>query len=323
MSVLLFGFAAASNLEQDAMEFRFAPREGLVLRRHFERVQQEETVTDREGETTSAASSSTVVLVVVDRFVAVEDSRVMRLERTFQEVHVEAARMIAWPDFLRPQELESQAESPLVGKTVTFDWDPESEQYLATGDVEDGLLSELRLNLGVSALLPKGEVEFGESWRVGPMTYAEVTRAFMQGVPLEWEDLDEESGKYTINFDEAPAVMESDLCGEVTLTYRGCRRGEEDGLLALVELEGEIRIEGQRKHEGLEMERVRVATIEGWFLWDVDHNHLRSVNLESSIKGEGLTENWAAEDDRRGDELRSKWNTEGQTTLTVTFKRVK
>ena len=102
-------------------------------------------------------------MVVLDRFVSSRDGRAIELVRTYEEVEGRAG-----------PEGETEAMDDvdeIVDLPVRFRWDEEAGEYDVTwadGDRsgDDALLEDLHPDMDFTMLLPRGEVEDGETWTV-------------------------------------------------------------------------------------------------------------------------------------------------------------
>jgi len=106
-------------------------------------------------------------VLVTDEFIEVDGGRLIKLARTFDELEAEMVMEVS-SDMGDEEVPEMEYESALVGRTVLFTWDAESEEYSASwGDGEDGdsdLLEGLVADMDFKDLLPDGEVTRGDSW---------------------------------------------------------------------------------------------------------------------------------------------------------------
>lgn len=149
---------------------------------------------------------------------------------------------------------------------------------------------------------------------------------FLEGIPLEWANRDEDVDMEDTERVEPEVEKESD--GEVTLTYRGSR--DQDGVaLAVIGIEAEVEIEQFTSHEQdhghgtsiTESESLQTVVHAGELLWDVEHGHLHRLELESEFEAEGIHES-VFEFGGQEHESVTELETFGGSTLTVTFERV-
>ena len=101
-------------------------------------------------------------LDVLDVFKDVADGRTAELIRTYNAVEGSAEG---------GGDTEEGSYDELVGQSVHFVWNEETEQYDRSAldedaDLEEDLLQSLAAEIDMSALLPDGEVAIGDTWEV-------------------------------------------------------------------------------------------------------------------------------------------------------------
>ena len=101
-------------------------------------------------------------LDVLDVFSDVADGRATELVRTYNAIEGSAEG---------GGETEEGSFDDLVGQTVQFVWDEETEQYDRSvldedADLEEDLVQSLAVEIDMSGLLPENEVAVGDTWEV-------------------------------------------------------------------------------------------------------------------------------------------------------------
>lgn len=283
----------------DEVTLHFAPEEGTVLKRVFVaeadyRLADLETTVDgevieREGELPDYGMRFTEHVAVTDTLAAVADGRPTELVRTFDELRQENV------DRFEGEEVESALASGLEGRSVRFRWDADEERYDVEADddedLDDDAAGWLLEDLDLLLVLPAGEVEPGAEWELDPELYL----AFMwPGGWLDFRAADEESdGEGSEEADDRGRTMSLQtierLEGTGTARFEEVR--EEDGLrLAVIHVELEVTTgsdsvlpatddgELPTPEVAIEVEVERKLT--GTILWDLDHGHAHSAELE-------------------------------------------
>jgi hypothetical protein len=199
--------------------------------------------------------------VHVDRWLACADGRPTRVRRSWQEV--EGDLEMDWGGESRGFALESPFED--VAVEVARDEDGELSWEVVEGsDPGQEALEPLRPELAVDALLPRGEVEQGETW-----------------------DLEPEAIARTLGLDLADVLFQRPDPGDGGGGGRGGRGGRGGGMrgggstlgqLAGAEWSGQATYAGEVDYEG-----TRCALIE------------IELEAESESDGEGMTRSFEAE----------------------------
>jgi hypothetical protein len=293
-----------SGVPAEPVELAYRPEDGTTLRRTFEaRAEYERTelefTLDGEPfeppeEPPDFSLSFLERIVVSDELVSVADGRPTELVRTFEELLQESTYTSG------EEELETTAGSELEGRELRFTWDSEAEEYdieAADGEELDEERTEWLIeDMDLRALLPGQEVEPGDEWELEPELYL----AFMwPGGLLDFrEEGQEESGDAT----SRQTIERLEGTGQARLL----ELREEDGLeLAVIEVELEIttgsadsqEVEGGELELEVEIER----TITGTILWDIEHGHAHSAELEAEASR--LTTRLATGEDEQGNAL--------------------
>jgi hypothetical protein len=270
-----------------ATEIRFDPAEGLVLEKTFTTLSE----TESEGDRSSTSGSFERTLVVVDEYEAVDEQRVTRLVRTYEEISGESENRMTFGD--RENESSGTISSDVEGATVAFTWDEDDEEYRpSSDDLDDEVLPRLLFDLDFTALLPEGEVEEGDSWSLDGETYQVVMDPWGE-LPYDYETSDGQTIPGKAEDDEFAPETDESHDGELVVTFAGTR--EEDGVtVAVLELEGELETERtvafsretERGQFSTHSEIHETRTLSGEALWDLEAGHLSSLELEVEVHGE-------------------------------------
>jgi hypothetical protein len=290
-SAALFLLAAPAR---DTLALVYAPEEGTQLKRVFD-AEAEYRLTDMttsvngepwkgpdEDERPEISNGFTEHIAVTDTLAAVEDGRPTELVRTFDE--------LGQVNIEKVDDEESSVElgSPLQGKSVRFRWDGDESTYVAeaadeSDELDSDLLGALLEDMDLRLVLPKEEVEVGDTWELDPRLYL----GFMW--PSGLLDFQVE-GEEPSAEDRGPSQQTIErLEGSGTARLEEVR--EEDGLrLAVIHVELEITTgsesvlaaesteESESPEVTVEVEIER--TLEGTILWDLEHGHAHSAELE-------------------------------------------
>jgi hypothetical protein len=273
----------------DEVHLSFAPEEGTVLKRVFE-AKAEYHLTDmtisvdgkeleREGAVPEDSSSFTEHIAVSDKLGAIEEGRPVELVRTFDELGQEDSSSDG------EHEVSNTLTSALQGRAVRFRWDGDAGRYQAEtaddSELDDDVATWLAEDMDLRLVLPSKAVEPGDEWELDPKLYL----AFM------WP-----SGLLAFHAEgEEPGSGSDDFSRETIERLQGSGsahlvevREEEGTRVAVIHVELEIKTgsddvmaadeEEQRPEIKVEVEIGR--KLEGTILWDLEHGHVRSAELE-------------------------------------------
>jgi len=270
-------------------ELAWEPAEGTFVHR-FETVSESELAEQTmliDGEERENPQSDSMeltmttveILVFIDEVEEVDDERVTRFERTFEELSQK--RTVESP--MLPETQEGERKSDLESTTVVFEWDADTEEYEREFSVDegldDGLLEGLVEDLTLRDFLPEDEVSEGDSWEVDIETFAQ---ALWPGGSLSFYE--EEQGPDE-SYQELEGLLRGSLEGSAEATFEGLR--EEDGVrVAVITVEVEATTEGEIEVEDPRMgEVIRAVAIErefeGELLWNLELQRLHAFIGES------------------------------------------
>ena len=233
------------------------------------------------------------VVSVTDEYVATADGQIKALLRTYDGMSLEAGPESGAED------VEEFGE--LVGETVSFKWDEESEDYLKSfheSEGEESLLENLEADMDLLPLLPKGEVSEGDTWEVQGDSLASV---FLPGGMPASPDVDDEGAEEMSElFQEELEAQFEEAFGEfgVSCTYTGTREEGEvkvgvidfefegKGAMDLSELIQSV-IDLQAGDMGIEADISATLDMEfegkGTLLWNLEAGHVHHYQMDGEL----------------------------------------
>ena len=280
-----------AGLDTSSEELVFAPEEGTQLTRTFEASADYDpaevsiSMNGEELDLEDAPQGYPVHfeerIVVKDRIEGVEDGRPSAVVRLFVDLSQETKFS------LEEEQVEELSTSDLEGRTVRFAWDDEEEEFVAeVADEEDELdedvLEWLLEDLDLRGILPDEKVEEGDEWEFDPAVYL----AFMwpSGL-LDFHVEEQQEGPGDIDREIGQDTIEG-IEGTGKARFDGVR--EEDGVRVAV-LQVEMSIEtgadltlNTEDGDEVEMEVAIERDLTGEILWDLEHGHFHSAELEGS-----------------------------------------
>lgn len=251
--------------------------------------------------------------IVTDEFIAVDEGRVIKLARTFESL--EAEMLIEVSSDMGDEEMpEMEYESALVGRTVLFTWDAESEEYSASwGDGQDGdseLLGGLVADMDFLNLLPEDDVTRGDSWGFSAQALSGFGmpggNTALQPKDMDMGDMDVEMFEELMgDFEEQLYEAFDDLLdGTLRASHAGAAEDRGEDVLAIsleLETDGsfdfsemiEELIQTIMDAEGLDPSEVDIAITEaaieleleagGELYWDTSANRSAAANLTGDM----------------------------------------
>jgi len=272
-------------------EIKLIAREGLTLTRTFEMVGEQESETTSDRGSFSVSGTIEKELVVIDVVQAVEDDRVLKLERTYDTISNEMVQSME-NDAGGSREITGSGSSDLEGYSVLFEWDEDDEEYIASSeDVDDDLLEDLIYDYDFAVFLPDGDVSEGDEWEIDIEAFQKITKPW-DGLSINMES--EGDGASRMADDGQEPEIDESIDGELTATYMGTR--EEDGVtVAVIEIEGDIEAErsisATNDFDGgsseFESESTEESSIQGEVLWNIAGGHLHSLKIEIETESSG------------------------------------
>jgi hypothetical protein len=277
---------------REPVALAFAPEAGTVLARRFEaraeyhladiQAEVDGEVIPREGELPEDESSFVERIVVTDTLGPVVDGRPAEVVRSFDALSQENGGSDG--------EEGSTLTSPLEGRRVRFTWDDEDGSYRVAADddeeLDEGLAAWLAEDMDLRLVLPEDEVEPGDEWELDARLYL----AFMWPSGL----LD-----FRLSEEEAPEDEERSFSRQTIERLDGAGtarleelRDEDGARVAVIHVEleittgseqvlPEVEVNGRTRPEiSIEIEIER--SLEGTILWDLEHGHALSAELECS-----------------------------------------
>lgn len=271
----------------DEVDLSYAPEAGTRLKRVFV-AEAEYHLADmtasvdgepleRTGELPEESSRFVERIAVTDLVEGVEEGRPTELVRTFDELSQEDAMEAG------EEEVSGSLSSDLEGRAVRFTYDADEERYgVAAADdqeLEEEVAARLLEDMDLRRVLPDAPVEPGAEWELDPELYlAFMWPSGLLGFHAEGED---PSG------DEVSQQTIERLEGSGTARLEEVR--DEDGTrVAVVSIELEITtgsesVDPADEEQGRPEVRSEVEierTLTGKILWDLDHGHALSADLQ-------------------------------------------
>jgi hypothetical protein len=252
-----------------------------------------EDVSEMMGEV-SGTSTDTYSAVVVDTIDTAEDGRATKLTRLYEKVEG-SSQMEGGP--MGAEGSETSLASELVGESVIFTFDGESDEYTpafpegSTADVE--LLEDLVCDLEFAGLLPTEAVAVEAVWDIELEVFRDVVEPGGE-MHLEPADADENQMEDPLADNEVEPTLDGTFKGKLVSID-----ASEGGKLATIELEFDIESHLDVS-EGLEpmtqeseMGEItflpisivvdRTAKGKGTLVWNVDRGCLVSFELNADV----------------------------------------
>lgn len=279
---------------RDDVALHFTAEDGTVLKRTFDahaEYERTDVALSIDGEPVEGLEAAELSMdfdehiAVSDDLRSVADGRPTVLVRTFDELSQETK-------FTSGEESqESSSSSDLEGRSVRFQYEDGDYAVETADDGED--LDEhvshwLAEDMDLRRVLPDQDVSVGDEWELDPRLYL----AFMwPGGLLEFRDDGEEISDQDRRMNQQTIER---LQGTGTARLEEVR--DEEGVrVAVIHVQLEVTtgcdgtLEGTvEAEEGEEEQPYSIAieveierTIEGTILWDLDHGHARSADLQA------------------------------------------
>lgn len=312
-TLLLASALAASPARVSEAELRFVPTEDVTLAVRLEESTSAQVVSEawcpvvdgerlesEAGESDGGANwAYELAFVLLDEFESVDDGRIQRLSRTFEEIGGSYSSSFETDE--GTEEIEVQLASPLDGRTVAFEWDDDGEEYGATFDEEGDdsevdavLLDGMWIDAFGDWFLPEdgGPVAEGDAWSPGPgawWDFADIGGAFW----IDVEDADPPDETKAEENEDKDDQLRENSSGDVTCTFEGLR--EVDGvevaaISIVVEIETSSETESSSEIDGVELSVAEAMSMavesEGECLWDVETGRLVALRFTTETSTE-------------------------------------
>ena len=288
------------------VELRYAPEEGVVLRRNFEVkhfLALKRSVTRLGGLEELAQRTyemrNVETLQTSDRILASSGGRATRMRRYFDRGALEGFAELS--EVGRAFNMRALGLSRLKGKSVMFTWVPEDQVYGRYFDSAEGVEEDLifmREDLDLRGFLPADAVQVGDSWAVEAVALGD---ALSPGGMLSFDFSKSKSMGLarTLRLGTGSHLFElftQEVKGEVTATLTAIEESDE-GRFAVVSVAWEVQTQtdlatlARRNKTGVDVELDRALKGmdvglelkgEGSFKWDLNGGHLRSYEFRSS-----------------------------------------
>jgi hypothetical protein len=277
-----------SSFEFGAERVRFAPAEGLALKKSISLVN--EMVLDdmrmlMNGEPPpmamdmEMAGTTTATIEVTDRYVKTAEGRPAKLARTYDTLSTDSTMDMTVP-MAGEQKVEASGSSELTGKTVHFTWNAEVGGFEATFPEEESadeeLLKDLAEDMDLRGLLPEGDVSVDEEWDVSP---AYVMELIGPGGDLKIKADDPELEQMSMgSMGGDLRKMLGDVDGAFKAKFKGFR---EEGEVKLAVITFSLDVESSADLTEMVREQVSKQEIPGGEM------NVQSADAEMTLKGEG------------------------------------
>jgi hypothetical protein len=203
---------------------------------------------------------------VEDEYVSVQGARTTELVRHFSKASQSNKSHFVFPG-VPPKDEDKDVESPLLDHSVSFTWDDKEEKYTPAYKGEEGeksCLEELKAETDYAQLLPPAAVEAGETWKIEPKWFEEITTP---GGSLSFPGKKDDDD-----------LFDDEMKGTIEARYDGKR--EVDGReFSVIHLSAALRANGEVESDGLPMKMEFGFEVEGDYLWDIEHGRLSSFEL--------------------------------------------
>jgi len=256
---------------------------------------------------------STERIEVTDRYLATDDGRPVRLQRTFDKLEGTDRRRVKGHGG-EDQDESVEQESPLEGRSVLFTWNEDGSRFdasFAEGKGDESLLEELSEDMDFRALLPEAKVAEGDRWDVDAKVFDAVLSPggdLKLAASRSADEEDDDSGK----IDKA---LRKNLAGKGQAVWKGVRE-EEERKVGVIAITAELTSEGEveSEAEGGKIGFKAAMEVEGELLWDLAAGHFRSFQSTAKTKF-SMTTTSEIDFDGRAIEMRQATDLEGEWTL--------
>ncbi|MCP3917572.1 MAG: hypothetical protein GY711_18665 [bacterium] len=243
----------------------------------------------------------THIVTVSDEYVSVKDGRPAKLKRSYDTISqdMEVDMTVEAMGQTNDETATGSGSSELEGKTITFAWDGDADEYkLSFGDDEgdDELLENLIEDMDLRGLLPEDEVSEGDSWDIELSGLVDILAPGGDlKIDIEMDGQEMGGGPDPTMMADMREMLADMLEGEATAKFAETR--EVDGAeVAVIELSIEIdtardmsdlieEMIAEEAPEGVDMNIDRVDVefaleTKGQMLWNIKAGVIHSLELE-------------------------------------------
>jgi len=342
--VIAVAFVAA--LVSSGGSLAFAPAQGASVRASFvEHTQWKLERVERSDERANAwpkfalAGEAQRGLSIVDRFEAVAGGVVAKRVREFEALN--AKSVVSMTVGTWTSELTTARVSPLAKSSVVFERaetsKPAVAKFAADSKLDAHLLSGLRDDTDMLALLPAAKVEPGASWSVDAALLLDVLRpggelGLLPSRGLQSDDVFDPTEKVVLAL-FAPSENTDAMHGHAQMTWSNTTKDDERELAVIeITLEFDSRTpqgarvaswlaSANRTTKRTQFEAVFACSThgKGELLWDVTHSRAASLvlDLESEIS---VSESWHEPVDGTDTPLADELTLSATTELSAQFE---
>jgi hypothetical protein len=250
-----------------------------------------------------------------DEYVDMDGARPKELVRHYRKATNSSAEHTLMPGS-DPTDKKKERESPLVDHDVAFTWNAKENEYERAfrGEKADAkLLEKLKEDTDLRKLLPEGSVKVGDTWKLDAKVFDNLVTP---GGNLHFkDDAEGEDGK---DDDDSNFDLEKNATGEIEAKYEEKR--EVDGVqLAVITLKAHIASHSDKAAKSKVPMKMEITfDVEGEFLWDLEHKHVRSYEMHGPAQ---VTIHGSSEIEANGKkaELKMRFDLEGEMKAGGTF----
>ena len=226
-----------------------------------------------------------------DEYVDMDGARPKELVRHYSKATRTSTEHFVMPG-AEPNDKSEEQASPLVDHDVVFTWNAQQKDYdrAFRGEKADAkLLEKLKEDTDLRKLLPDDAVKVGDTWKLDAKAFDQLV---VPGGNLRYKDDDDSD----LDFDK-------NASGELEAKYEEKR--EVDGVqVAVVTVKGELKSHSDKVGKDEVPMKMEIAfDLEGEFLWDLQHKHLRSYEMHGPAE---ITLSGASEIDVKGEKFEMK-----------------
>jgi hypothetical protein len=249
---------------------------------------------------------------IEDEYVEMDGARPKELIRHYRKATNTSSEHTLMPGS-EPTDKKKERESPLADHDVAFTWNAKENEYERAfrGEKADSkLLEKLKEDTDLRKLLPEGSVKVGDTWKLDAKVFDDLVTP---GGNLHFKDDAEDKADDDSDFD-----LEKNATGEIEAKY--AEKREVDGApIAVITLKAHIASHSDKAGKGDAPMKMEITfDVEGEFLWDLEHKHVRSYEMHgpAEVTIRGSTE---IEANGKKAELKMRFDLEGEMKAGGTF----